>query len=136
MFKPRAYKQLFTACKCMRQPLKQNLGMYCSDRWMLEARCKNPVPIFLPLTSASLNGGGCPGCPGLTPFAQPAPRQSYAPMARKPAPSSHKPPRQWSQVPVTLIYHWKNEGGRDGGKRMIQRLNTLPRLLAQITKKQ
>ena len=58
------------------------------------------------------------------PLAQPAPRQSYAPMAGKPAPSSHEPPRQWNQAPVTLIYRWKNKGeGRDGGKRMIQRLN-------------
>ena len=31
---------------------------------------------------------------GLPPLAQPAPRQSYAPMAGKPAPSSHEPPRQ------------------------------------------
>ena len=44
-------------------------------------------------------------------------------MAGKPAPSSHEPPRQWSQAPVTLIYQWKNKWGRDGGKRMIQRLN-------------
>ena len=63
---------------------------------------------------------------GLLPLAQPAPRQSYAPMAGKPALSSHEPPRQWNQAPVTLIYQWMNkEGGRgrDGGKRMIQRLN-------------
>ena len=58
-----------------------------------------------------------------SPLAQPAPRQSYAPMAGKPAPSSHEPPRQWNQAPVTLIYRWKNKGGGDGGKRMIQRLN-------------
>ena len=31
---------------------------------------------------------------GLPPLAQPAPRQSYTPMAGKPAPSSHEPPRQ------------------------------------------
>ena len=31
---------------------------------------------------------------GLPPLAQPAPRQSYAPMAGKPTPSSHEPPRQ------------------------------------------
>ena len=31
---------------------------------------------------------------GLPPMARPAPRQSYAPMAGKPAPSSHEPPRQ------------------------------------------
>ena len=40
---------------------------------------------------------------GLPPLAQPTPRQSYAPMAGKPAPSSHEPPRQWNQAPVTLI---------------------------------
>ena len=44
-------------------------------------------------------------------------------MAGKPAPSSHEPPCQWSQAPVTLICQWKNKGGRDAGKRMIQRLN-------------
>ena len=33
------------------------------------------------------------------------------------------PPCQWNQVAVTLIYQWKNRGGRDGGKKMIQRLN-------------
>ena len=62
---------------------------------------------------------------GLSPS---APRRSYAPMDGKPAPSSHEPPRQWNQAPVTLIYQWKNKeggrgGGKDGGKRMIQRLN-------------
>ena len=46
------------------------------------------------LTTASLSGGGCPGCPGASTLAQPAPRQSYAPMAGKPAPSNHEPPRQ------------------------------------------
>ena len=60
---------------------------------------------------------------GFPPLAQPAPRQSYAPMAGKPAPSSHEPPRQWNQAPVTLINSGRIKGGRDGGKRMIQRLN-------------
>ena len=62
---------------------------------------------------------------GLPPLAQPAPRQSYAPMAGKPAPSSHEPPRQWNQAPTTLIYQWRKKrgGGRDGGKRTIQRPN-------------
>ena len=61
----------------------------------------------------------------LPPLAQPAPRQSYAPMAGKPAPSSHEPTRQWKQAPVTPIYQWKNKrrGEGWGGKRMIQRLN-------------
>ena len=29
VYEPRAYKQQFTACEYMRQPLKQKLGMYC-----------------------------------------------------------------------------------------------------------
>ena len=40
------------------------------------------------------SGGGCPRCPGASTLAQPAPRQSCAPMAGKPVPSSHEPPRQ------------------------------------------
>ena len=60
---------------------------------------------------------------GLPLLAQPAPRQSYVSMAGKLMPSSHEPPRQCNQAPVTLIYQWKNKGGRDGGKRMILRLN-------------
>jgi len=53
---------------------------------------------------------------GLPPLAQPAPRQSYAPMAGKPTPSSHEPPRQWKNIE-------RGREGRDGGKRMFQRLN-------------
>ena len=49
---------------------------------------------------------------GLPLLAKPAPRQNYAPMAGKPAPSSHEPPRQWNQLPVTQIYQWKNKAGR------------------------
>ena len=60
---------------------------------------------------------------GFPPMAQPVPRQSYTPRAAKPTPSTHEPPRQRNQAPVTMIYQWKNKGGRDGGKRMIQRLN-------------
>ena len=61
---------------------------------------------------------------GLPLLAQPAPRQSYVSMAGKPMPSSHEPPRQWNQAPVTLIYQWKKlRRGGGGGKRMIQRLN-------------
>ena len=52
---------------------------------------------------------------GLPLLAQPAPRQSYTPMAGKATPSSHEPPRQWRQVPVTLIYQWKNKGGEGWG---------------------
>ena len=47
---------------------------------------------------------------GLPLLAQPAPRKSYTPMAGKPAPSSHDPPSQSSQAPVTPIYQWKNKG--------------------------
>ena len=58
------------------------------------------------------------------PLAQPAPRQSYAPVAGKPVPSSREPPHQWNQAPVTLINSGRIKGaGGDGGKRMIQRLN-------------
>ena len=56
-------------------------------------------------------------------MARPTPRQSYTPMAGKPAPSSHELPRQWNQAPITLINSGRIKGGRDGGKRMIQRLN-------------
>ena len=53
---------------------------------------------------------------GLPPLAQPAPRQSYAPMAGKPVPSSHEPPRQWNQAPVTLINRGRIKGGGMGVK--------------------
>jgi len=59
---------------------------------------------------------GAQGVQGLPLFAQLVPRQSYASMAGKPAPSSHKSPRQWNQVPVTLICQWKNKGV-GGGER-------------------
>jgi len=55
---------------------------------------------------------------GFPPLVQPAPGQSYTPMAGKPVPSS-----QWNQAPATLINSGRMQGGRDGGKRMIQRLN-------------
>ena len=57
---------------------------------------------------------------GLPLFAQLAPRQSYASMAGKHAPSSHKSPRQWNQVTRTLICQWKNKGvgGGGGGREM------------------
>ena len=58
---------------------------------------------------------GARGVQGLPLLAQPTPD--------KVTPSSHEPPLQWSQEPVTLIYQGKNKWGRDGGKRMIQRLN-------------
>ena len=58
---------------------------------------------------------------GLPLLAKPAPRQSYAPMAGKPAPSSHEPRRQWSQALVTRIYiSGKIKEGRGGGKSTIQ----------------
>ena len=54
----------------------------------------------------------------LPPLEQPSPGQSYAPMAGKPAPSSHEPTRQWNQAPATLIYQWKNKGEGGGGGMM------------------
>ena len=45
------------------------------------------------------------------------PRQSYAPMAGKPSPSNHEPPRQWNQAPVTLIYRCQIKGEKRWGKR-------------------
>ena len=60
---------------------------------------------------------------GLPLLAQLAPRQSYASMAGKPAPSSRKSQRQCNQVLVTLICQWKNKGG--GGGRDRGRTNDL-----------
>ena len=55
------------------------------------------IPVFGQIEKSFNNcvasGGGCPGCSGASTLAQPAPRQSCAPMAGKPAPSSHEPPR-------------------------------------------
>ena len=42
---------------------------------------------------------------------KPAARPSYASMADKPSPSSHEPPQQWKQAPVTLINQWNGKGG-------------------------
>ena len=53
---------------------------------------------------------------GLPLFAQLFPRQSYASMAGKPTPSSHKSPRQWNQVPVTNLGVGGGGAGRDGGQ--------------------
>ena len=53
---------------------------------------KSRLKLFEQLTTASLSGGGCLGCPGLPLLAQAAPGQSYVPMAGKPKPSSHEPP--------------------------------------------
>ena len=60
---------------------------------------------------------------GLPLWANPAHRQSYAPMADKPMLFSHWPPHQWNQAPVTLIYQWKIKWGERWGKSTIQRLN-------------
>ena len=54
----------------------------------------------------SLSRGGLQRLPLL---AQPALRQSYAPIAGKTSPFSHEPPRQWNQATVTVIYQWKNK---------------------------
>ena len=67
------------------------------------------------LTTASLEEVAARDVQGLPPMAQPAPRQSYAPVAGKPAPSSHEPPCQWNQAPVTPIYQCKNKGGEGMG---------------------
>ena len=60
----------------------------------------------------------------LPPLARPAPRQSYAPMAGKPVPSSHEAPTPMEpgtrQTDLTVE---ELKGGRNGGKRIIQRLN-------------
>ena len=48
---------------------------------------------------------------GLPLLTKPATGPSYTPMAGKPAPSSHEPPCQWNQVPVTLINQWNSKGG-------------------------
>ena len=59
---------------------------------------------------------------GLPLLAQLAPRQSYAFMAGKPAPSSHKSPRQCNQVLVTLICQWKNKGVGGGGEIGVEQM--------------
>ena len=95
-------------------------------QWDLGSDTSSVFRLCSSLTTASLSGGRCPGCPGASTLAKPAPTQSYAPMAGKPAPSSHEPPCQCNQAPVTLIYQWKKiKGGGVGmwGKRMILRLN-------------
>ena len=79
--------------------------------------------LFFFCISTSLVEVGAWDVQGLPPMAQSAPRQSYAPMACKPAPSCHEPSRQWNQAPVTRIYRGRIKGERDGGKRMIQRIN-------------
>ena len=61
---------------------------------------------------------------GLPLFAKPAPRQNYAPMAGKPTPSSRVPPPTEPGTCHTDLSVEKRKGwGRDGGKRLIQRLN-------------
>ena len=60
---------------------------------------------------------------GLPPLAQPAPRQSYAPMAANPRPPALSPHANGTRHPS----HWLNSGrikwGEGWGKRMIHRLN-------------
>ena len=56
--------------------------------------CLQPIKIAVPRQLRRLVEVGARDVQGLPPLAQPAPRQSYAPMAGKPAPSSHEPPRQ------------------------------------------
>ena len=45
------------------------------------------------------------------------------PWLANPRPPAMSPHANGAKAPVTLIYQWKNKAGRDGGKRMIQRLN-------------
>ena len=109
-------------------PLVHELFAYSEYFWQLFWRIFSLIPLqkkhfSKKLTTASLAEMGGWDVQGFPPMAQPAPRQSYTPMAGKPTPSTHEPPRQWNQAPVTMIYQWKNKGGRDGGKRMIQRRN-------------
>ena len=44
-------------------------------------------------------------------------RQCYALMAGKLMPSSHEPPHQWNQAPVTMIYQRKIKGREGLGER-------------------
>ena len=74
------------------------------------------------LTTVSLVEVGVWDVQGLPPMAQPAPRENYATMAGKPAPPAMSPHANGTRH-LSLIYQCKNKGGRDGGKRMIQRLN-------------
>ena len=62
------------------------------------------------LTTALLSGVGARDVQGLHLLAHPTPRQIYAPIASKPAPSNREPPCQWKQAPVKQIYQWKNKG--------------------------
>ena len=52
---------------------------------------------------------------GLPLLTKPATGPSYTPMTCKPTPSSHEPPQQWKQAPVTLINQWICKGGREWG---------------------
>ena len=55
---------------------------------------------------------------GLPLWTKPATRPSYAPVAGKPAPSSHDPPQQWHQAPVTLINQWNSQSLWGAGRRV------------------
>ena len=102
-------------------PLVHELFAYSEYFWQLFWRIFSLIPLqkkhfSKKLTTASLAEMGGWDVQGFPPMAQPAPRQSYTPMAGKPTPSTHEPPRQWNQTPVTMIYQWKNKGGGMGGK--------------------
>ena len=75
-----------------------------------------------PLTGRYLQPWACPGASTLIWQSQPIDRVMPPWLVNLPL-SSHELPRQWNQTPVTMIYHWKKTGGKDGGKRRIQRLN-------------
>ena len=78
----------------------------------------------LKLTTASLSGGGCPGCPGASTFGTANPQTELCPhgwqtCALQPwAPTPMEPGTRHTDLTVEEL-----RGGRDGGKRMIQRLN-------------
>ena len=54
---------------------------------------------------------------GLALLLQSALKQCYALMAGKLKPSSHEPPHQWNQAPVTMIYKRKIKGRVGLGER-------------------
>ena len=56
------------------------------------------------LITASLSGGGCPGCPGSSTFGTASPYTELRP---------HGWQTRALQAPVTLIYQWKNIVGKD-----------------------
>ena len=52
------------------------------------------IYIYIFLITASLSGGGCPGCPGASTFGTASPKTELRPHGRQTHDSSHEPPRQ------------------------------------------